>query len=49
MGARARTEEQRKRFLGLARDWTQAAFEVEGMPVPSEPDTAVNAQSEVPL
>jgi hypothetical protein len=34
--ARARTEEQRQRFLSLAHDWTQAAFGLEGVPFPSE-------------
>jgi hypothetical protein len=28
--ARARTEEQRERFLSLAHDWTQAALGLEG-------------------
>jgi hypothetical protein len=37
--ARARTEEQRKQFLTLARDWTHAASQIEGVLVPSEPDT----------
>jgi hypothetical protein len=36
--ARARTEEQRKQFLNLAQDWTQAALLIEGVPVPSERD-----------
>jgi hypothetical protein len=36
--ARARTEEQRQRFLSLAHDWTQAALGLEDAPVPSEPD-----------
>ena len=36
--ARARTEEQRKQFLNLAQDWTQAALGLEGVPGPSEPD-----------
>jgi hypothetical protein len=36
--ARARTEEQRRQFLTLARDWTQAALGLEGVPVRSEPD-----------
>ena len=36
--ARARTEEQRQRLLSLARDWTQAALGLEGVPVWSEPD-----------
>ena len=37
--ARARTEEQRERFLSLAHDWTQAALGLEGgVPVPSEAD-----------
>ena len=35
--ARARTEEQRKQFLSLARDWTQAALGIEGAPA-IEPD-----------
>ena len=34
--ARARTEEQRQRFLSLAHDWTQAALGLEGVPA-SEP------------
>jgi hypothetical protein len=34
--ARARTEEQRQRFLSLAHDWTQAALGLEGVPE-SEP------------
>ena len=33
--ARARTEEQRQRFLSLAHDWTQAALGLEGV-LPSE-------------
>jgi hypothetical protein len=37
--ARAQTEEQRKQFLDLAHDWTQAATPIEDGPVPSEPDT----------
>jgi hypothetical protein len=37
--ARARTEEQRKHFLSLAHDWTQAALGLEGGPVPSGPDS----------
>ena len=36
--ARAQTEEQRQRLLSLARDWTQAALGLEGVPVRSEPD-----------
>ena len=36
--SRARTEEQRKQFLSLANDWTQAASEIEGVPVPTEPN-----------
>jgi hypothetical protein len=35
--ARARTEEQRKRLLNLAHDWTQAASGLEGAPSPMEP------------
>jgi hypothetical protein len=35
--ARARTDEQRQRFLSLADDWTQAASGLEGMPVLNEP------------
>ena len=31
--ARARTEEQRKQFLSLAQDWTQAASGLEGVQV----------------
>jgi hypothetical protein len=38
LAARARTEEQRQRFLSLAHDWTQSALGLEGAPVPSEPD-----------
>ena len=34
--ARARTEEQRKRLLNLAHDWTQAASGLEGAS-PAEP------------
>ena len=34
--ARARTEEQRKQFLGLAQDWTQAASGLEGVQVPPQ-------------
>ena len=34
--ARARTEEQRKQFLSLAHDWTQAALLIDGL-VSSEP------------
>jgi hypothetical protein len=30
--ARARTEEPREQFLGLARDWTEAASRIEGAP-----------------
>ena len=36
--ARARTEEQRQRFLNLAHDWTQDALGLEGMPVLNAPD-----------
>ena len=36
--ARARTEEQRRQFLTLARDWTQSALGLEGVPVPMELD-----------
>jgi hypothetical protein len=36
---RARTEEQRKQFLSLARDWTESALGLEGVPVPGEPET----------
>ena len=39
--ARARTEEQRKRLLSLARDWTQSALGLEGVAVPPAP-TAPN-------
>jgi hypothetical protein len=35
--ARARTEEQREQFLSLARNWTEAALEIEGAPA-IEPD-----------
>jgi hypothetical protein len=35
--ARARTEEQRKQFVSLARDWTHAASEIEGAPSAMEP------------
>jgi hypothetical protein len=38
--ARARTEEQRKQFLSLAHDWTQAALLLDGL-VPSEPSACV--------
>jgi len=38
--ATAQTEEQRQRLLSLARDWTQAALGLEGVPVRSEPDWA---------
>jgi hypothetical protein len=34
--ARARTEEQRRQFLTLAQDWTQAASGLEGMQVPPQ-------------
>ena len=34
--ARARTEEQRQRFLSLGHDWAQAALGLEGLPA-SEP------------
>jgi hypothetical protein len=34
--ARARTEEQRKQFLSLAQDWTQAASGLEGVQVPPQ-------------
>ena len=37
--ARARTEVQRKQFMSLAREWQEAASLIEGVPVPSEPDT----------
>ena len=37
--AKARTEEQRKQFLSLARDWTQSALGLEGVPVPGELET----------
>ena len=37
--ARARTEEQRKQFLSLARDWTESALGLEGVPVPGELET----------
>ena len=37
--ARARTEEQRRQFLTLAHDWTQAARGLEGWPVPTEPSS----------
>jgi hypothetical protein len=33
--AKARTEEQRQRFLSLAHDWTQAVLGLEGVRVPS--------------
>ena len=33
---RARTEEQRKQFLSLARDWTESPLGLEGVPVPGE-------------
>ena len=36
--AKARTEEQRQRFLSLAHDWTQAVLGLEGVRVPSEPN-----------
>ena len=34
--ARDRTEEQRKQFLSLAQDWTQAASGLEGVQVPPQ-------------
>jgi hypothetical protein len=34
--AKAGTEDQRQRFLSLARDWTQAALGLEGAAFPSE-------------
>ena len=34
--ARARTEEQRKQFLSLVHDWTQAALLIDGL-VPRDP------------
>jgi hypothetical protein len=40
--ARARTEEQRRQFLTLARDWTQSALGLEGVPVPMELDNRVH-------
>jgi hypothetical protein len=38
--AKARTEEQRKRLLSLAKDWTQAAEGLEGLYSPSDLDCA---------
>src|SRR4051812_5967591 len=35
--ARARTERQREQFLSLARDWRQAALELEGASAPQAP------------
>ena len=35
--ARARSEEQRKQLLSLARDWTQSALGLEGESVPPAP------------
>ena len=37
--ARARTEEQRKQLLSLARDWTESALGLEGVSVPPAPPT----------
>ena len=37
--ARARTEQQRRQFLSLASDWTQAAAGLEGMLDPEIMDT----------
>jgi hypothetical protein len=36
--AKARTEEQRRQFLRLAHEWTQAALRLGGAPSPSESD-----------
>jgi hypothetical protein len=39
--ARARTEEQRKQLLSLARDWTESALGLEGVSVPPAPPTPI--------
>jgi hypothetical protein len=39
--ARARTEQQRKQLLSLARDWTQSALGLEGVSVPPAPSALV--------
>jgi len=46
--ARARTEEQRERFLTLAHDWRQAAL-LDDVTAPGEPDPSARAQLLPPI